>query len=376
VALGEARVASAIGDVGRLQIALRTLDSNVAGAAAADRVAVMRVRALTYATRLAYAALDFDGASVFAERAAKTLARVRDVPPHVKAEFLTSRTVVDFHNYNRARCIDEDSAEAYSLGIEHGMEEAAASALFNALMFRLYSGGMCEPASFATGRNDETLRGAVVFGDPLLAAAAAAALGDYATAIDKLQLTNSIRLEGLIDGDMPVTDFHAQLLLLAGNYPDALRAARASLRHWKSIGLPCEGVALCIEAHALEALGRPDEARRSIDKSIAALEPLSTIPNLVAAYRCAHRLTGERRFERSAAALIDSLQQRDPGAKGPRLTAREREVAQLVLAGRSNLDIGNELGISHRTVATHVESVLRRLDLRARWQITAEHLSA
>lgn len=50
------------------------------------------------------------------------------------------------------------------------------------------------------------------------------------------------------------------------------------------------------------------------------------------------------------------------------LSGREREVLLLMVAGRSNREIGEQLFISEATVKTHVMAVLRKLDLRDRVQ--------
>ena len=50
------------------------------------------------------------------------------------------------------------------------------------------------------------------------------------------------------------------------------------------------------------------------------------------------------------------------------LSQREREVLLLMVAGRSNREIGEELYIGEATVKTHVMAVLRKLDLRDRVQ--------
>ncbi|HEU5169785.1 MAG TPA: response regulator transcription factor [Gemmatimonadales bacterium] len=43
------------------------------------------------------------------------------------------------------------------------------------------------------------------------------------------------------------------------------------------------------------------------------------------------------------------------------LTARERDVLRGIVAGQTNKEIAAELGISHRTVETHRESLMRKL---------------
>jgi DNA-binding NarL/FixJ family response regulator len=51
------------------------------------------------------------------------------------------------------------------------------------------------------------------------------------------------------------------------------------------------------------------------------------------------------------------------------LTVSERKVAELVSAGGSNKNIALELGISRRTVETHVTRVLRKLNVESRLQL-------
>jgi DNA-binding CsgD family transcriptional regulator len=51
------------------------------------------------------------------------------------------------------------------------------------------------------------------------------------------------------------------------------------------------------------------------------------------------------------------------------LTAREQEIADLVLRGLTNRAVAQTLGISEHTVETHMTSILNRLGLRSRWQL-------
>jgi len=51
------------------------------------------------------------------------------------------------------------------------------------------------------------------------------------------------------------------------------------------------------------------------------------------------------------------------------LTPREREVAALVVSGRSARAIGTELVISERTVETHVAAIYRKLGVDNRSEL-------
>jgi DNA-binding NarL/FixJ family response regulator len=75
----------------------------------------------------------------------------------------------------------------------------------------------------------------------------------------------------------------------------------------------------------------------------------------------------------AAARLVHALSDRDrprPDADGTldELTARERDVLSLIAQGRSNKRIALELGISEKTVKTHVGHVLAKLGVTDRTQ--------
>jgi DNA-binding NarL/FixJ family response regulator len=57
------------------------------------------------------------------------------------------------------------------------------------------------------------------------------------------------------------------------------------------------------------------------------------------------------------------------GPAVPALTDRETEVLRLVAKGLTARQIGERLGVSHRTVETHVQSTLRKLHLHNRVQL-------
>jgi DNA-binding NarL/FixJ family response regulator len=58
-----------------------------------------------------------------------------------------------------------------------------------------------------------------------------------------------------------------------------------------------------------------------------------------------------------------------PGPAVPALTERETDVLRLVAKGLTARQIGERLGVSHRTVETHVQSTLRKLQLHNRVQL-------
>jgi DNA-binding NarL/FixJ family response regulator len=58
------------------------------------------------------------------------------------------------------------------------------------------------------------------------------------------------------------------------------------------------------------------------------------------------------------------------------LTGREREVLLGVVRGKTNKEIAAELGISHRTVETHRESLMRKLQIRTVAELTRFALAA
>ncbi len=54
---------------------------------------------------------------------------------------------------------------------------------------------------------------------------------------------------------------------------------------------------------------------------------------------------------------------------GPALTSAEQQVAELVLAGRSNAEIAAELFMGKRTVEAHLSQVYRKYQVRSRTEL-------
>lgn len=88
---------------------------------------------------------------------------------------------------------------------------------------------------------------------------------------------------------------------------------------------------------------------------------------------------GWKRFERIALEIAAPARGTEPeparrvptalGDLRPALSARELEVAELVLRGQTNRAIADALAISEHTVESHMTSIFNRLGLRSRWQL-------
>lgn len=65
-----------------------------------------------------------------------------------------------------------------------------------------------------------------------------------------------------------------------------------------------------------------------------------------------------------------------PAGSLDQLTGREREVLLGVVRGQTNKEIATDLGISHRTVETHRESLMKKLQIRTVAELTRFALAA
>jgi DNA-binding NarL/FixJ family response regulator len=84
---------------------------------------------------------------------------------------------------------------------------------------------------------------------------------------------------------------------------------------------------------------------------------------------------GESYFSPPIASRLSAVVRGDPAETTPaglltQLTGRERQVLIGVTRGLTNKEIAAELGISHRTVETHRESLMRKLRLRSVAELT------
>jgi DNA-binding NarL/FixJ family response regulator len=66
-----------------------------------------------------------------------------------------------------------------------------------------------------------------------------------------------------------------------------------------------------------------------------------------------------------------SVQRREEAADAPRLTHREREILALLAEGQDQTKIAQQLSISPKTVATHIQNLLGKLKAHSRAELVA-----
>ena len=130
-------------------------------------------------------------------------------------------------------------------------------------------------------------------------------------------------------------------------------------------------------AEALEAIPFVADAARVRVQLARALAETGDREQATRELRRAHEVFAHLGAERELDATRDLL--RELGARPPTraatqgiagLTGREIEIVRLVAARRSNKEIGAALGISSRTVSTHLSNVFAKLGVTSRGELT------
>ena len=149
-----------------------------------------------------------------------------------------------------------------------------------------------------------------------------------------------------------------------------------ALVRWKR-GDPAGGaLAMREAAEALERIPMVPYAVRIRRQLAGRLAETGDIEGSVAELRRVHdtfaQLGAERELEKARIQFREVGHRPPPKGVGEGmagLTARELEIARLVAHRRSNKAIGKELGISPRTVSTHLSNIFQKLDLTSRAEL-------
>lgn len=133
-------------------------------------------------------------------------------------------------------------------------------------------------------------------------------------------------------------------------------------------------------AHARALVDRDVAMQREVVDRYEEIDSLGLAAEAAAELADLHRARSEARLATAARQRSADLADRAGGLHTPvlargagiePLTPREREVALLAAGGRSSRDIGDHLGVSTRTVDTHLARVYRKLGISGRSELAA-----
>ena len=140
-----------------------------------------------------------------------------------------------------------------------------------------------------------------------------------------------------------------------GDFDHAQTELEDATRLYHRSGAPFEAARARIElARVFAAMGRQRDALRELQAAATSLQRVGAVREAARAQRLARDIKGEH------------------SANGSPLTRREREVLQLVAAGKSDRAIAEALVLSEHTVHRHVANILGKLDCSSRSAAVAE----
>lgn len=174
--------------------------------------------------------------------------------------------------------------------------------------------------------------------------------------LERVRALSDALLDGQVWDDWR-TLVQAQLAEVAGRHDEALRGFRAVVN---SAILPpsVRGTAYTLAARSLLATGKTAMAAKYADQAAALLA----------------RWSGWRvvQLDQVRAQLgLAPAQGADEVSGAGALTPREREVALLVAEGLTNAEVARRLYISPKTAAVHVSSILHKLGVASRTEVSA-----
>jgi FixJ family two-component response regulator len=176
----------------------------------------------------------------------------------------------------------------------------------------------------------------------------------------------------IVDDDISVRESLQSLIAQAGWQPEAFASAAEFLERRDAAGPGC--LVLDVSLPDLDGLELQQRIANRADLPIVFITGYGDIPMTVRAMRAGAvefltkpfspeaLLTAVRgAIERSRAVVDAESAVRNLRQRFELLTMRERQVLELVVAGRLNKQVGGELGISEITVKAHRGKVMRKL---------------
>jgi DNA-binding CsgD family transcriptional regulator/tetratricopeptide (TPR) repeat protein len=316
-----------------------------------------------------------------------------NVPVSIAARRLRLRGHLHFNGVDSLPLARNECLEAYRLAKESGDVSLVWEALYILVDYQSGSLDAAEIARYA----HVLLEQAEALGDPrlliratLLVAATEAQQHRYDAALDRVQACRPLA-RGAYVAFCDLAEAYA--LHRAGKPRGVLARLETPGDSTPFTHLTLySAIAELYRGRAFSALGDRASAVAATATSLEMLQPDRFPYYLERGYRQMFDLTGREPYlaravdlssrmkdvkmaDDALAPLLPALRHtrvvKIAGKRRSGLTPRQREIAELVHQGLTNRAIAAQLRISERTVAHHVEEVLSRLGLRARWQIPA-----
>jgi DNA-binding CsgD family transcriptional regulator len=155
----------------------------------------------------------------------------------------------------------------------------------------------------------------------------------------------------------------AAVELAAGEPAGGRVAAAAGVEAARAAGLPIEAArARILLGRSLSACGDGEAARAELESARSVLAELGA---------GRYRDEAARELRALGVRVARSESPSDPDGEADPLSAREREIAEMVVAGRRNAEIAAALFLSVRTVEGHLRRIYRKLGVTSRTQLAA-----
>jgi DNA-binding NarL/FixJ family response regulator len=154
----------------------------------------------------------------------------------------------------------------------------------------------------------------------------------------------------------------AAVALHSGDTATAVDRALASADAARDVGAPIEsGLSRTLAGRALARAAQNDRAVAELHRAAAALDACGALRYRDEAERELGKL-GHRTHRRTQPGRSD-------GTPLERLTARELQVAQLIVDRKTNPEIAAALFLSQKTVETHLRNIFRKVDVSSRVEL-------
>jgi len=206
----------------------------------------------------------------------------------------------------------------------------------------------------------------------------AAAFADYYAAGSRRNEAAALLHKALVVCAPPVDPEEFEMFVRIARYGDAedLSPALNRMQNTVAVGRVRDAYSGLVNSFVARREGRRGDSTETAERAASLFHELHWPLHEAQALELAERRTDALALYRRIDATIDARRLQTAltpvnrrGRPKDQLTAREREVAALVTAGKGNRDIAEMLIIGERTVEAHVTAILNKLGVQSRAEV-------